>query len=111
MNHYRDIYKTLYCVDVDDYDVHHIDHDRSNNDIENLLPVPPYLHKEYHVKYLKAERIGFEFPKKMFSNNVCKDSYDFDIITDYLQVLSECSRYMDMKIIADMRLKNKGGRK
>lgn len=30
------------------YEVHHLDHDRNNNDIENLVAIPFHLHNEYH---------------------------------------------------------------
>lgn len=30
------------------YEIHHIDHDRKNNDIDNLVALPKKLHRRYH---------------------------------------------------------------
>ena len=30
------------------YDVHHIDHDKTNNDIDNLVAMPKHEHRHYH---------------------------------------------------------------
>lgn len=46
---YRKYYKDYYGIDFDsNYVVHHIDFDRSNNDINNLLLLPSKLHSRYH---------------------------------------------------------------
>lgn len=46
---YRQLYKDHYGIDFDDtMVVHHIDFDRSNNDISNLLLMPMRLHARYH---------------------------------------------------------------
>lgn len=34
----------------DGYDIHHIDHDRSNNNIENLIAMPESEHHKLHMK-------------------------------------------------------------
>ena len=31
------------------YDIHHIDHDKSNNDIENLVAIPESEHHKLHM--------------------------------------------------------------
>lgn len=46
---YREKYKRYYGIDFDkDFDVHHIDLDRENNDIDNLILLPKILHERYH---------------------------------------------------------------
>lgn len=46
---YRQLYKDYYGIDFDDsMIVHHIDFDRKNNSIENLLLMPRELHAKYH---------------------------------------------------------------
>ena len=50
-NDYISIYKDATGIDFDssNYEVHHIDEDRSNNDIENLVLLPKELHSKYHI--------------------------------------------------------------
>lgn len=44
---YRKFYAQYYGIKVpEDFDIHHIDFDRSNNDPSNLLMLPKNLHKE-----------------------------------------------------------------
>lgn len=49
---YRQLYKEHYGLEFgSDMEVHHIDFDRSNNDINNLLLLPSSLHSKYHFVY------------------------------------------------------------
>jgi len=46
---YRKYYEEYFNVKLPkDFDVHHIDSDRSNNHIENLVAIPKALHTRYH---------------------------------------------------------------
>lgn len=46
---YRELYKDYYGIDFDNYfDVHHIDRNRKNNNINNLLLLPSKLHSQFH---------------------------------------------------------------
>lgn len=50
LKNYRLKYKRYYDIDFDSsYDVHHIDFDRTNNDINNLILLPKELHSKYHL--------------------------------------------------------------
>lgn len=50
MENYRLKYKRYYGIDFGkDYVIHHIDFDRNNNDISNLLLLPKELHTQYHI--------------------------------------------------------------
>lgn len=53
---YRKLYKEHYCIEFgSDYAVHHIDGNRSNNDISNLLLMPRHIHTAWHNVQLKIE--------------------------------------------------------
>lgn len=46
---YRKFYKETTGIDIPkNFDVHHIDGDRSNNDIMNLVAIPRNIHQAYH---------------------------------------------------------------
>lgn len=49
-SNYRQLYKEWYGIEFGrDMAVHHIDYDRTNNEIDNLLLLPMELHIQYHV--------------------------------------------------------------
>ena len=71
---YRKYYKDYYGIDFDSsYVIHHIDFDRSNNDINNLILLPSKLHSRYHFLLT-----GFN-PDK---NNKGIASLDFKIVSE-----------------------------
>lgn len=46
---YRKLYAKHYGIKIPpEYDIHHIDFDRNNNNIENLLLLPKKLHRKLH---------------------------------------------------------------
>ena len=50
LKNYRLKYKRHYHIDFDSgYDIHHIDGNHENNDIDNLLLLPKELHARYHM--------------------------------------------------------------
>lgn len=50
MSNYRTIFKNHYHLSFDsDIHIHHIDHNRQNNSIENLIALPAPLHRQYHT--------------------------------------------------------------
>lgn len=61
------------CPVPENYEVHHIDHDKNNNVIENLIAIPVEEHRRIHSSYAKANhverlielaRVGREAAKK-----------------------------------------------
>lgn len=62
---YRKLYKEHYCIEFgNDYAVHHIDGDRSNNNISNLLLMPRDIHTKWHnvqpkIEILKSQPIQY----------------------------------------------------
>ena len=83
LKNYRLKYKRYYNIDFDDtYDVHHIDFNHNNNDIDNLILLPKALHSKYHfcLGILGCPDGKLEFNAKI---NV---SFE-DSISDYLIIL------------------------
>lgn len=50
MKDYKRVYANYYCIKWDsaEFEIHHIDRNRENNDVHNLVLLPKKLHKEYH---------------------------------------------------------------
>lgn len=60
---YRAYYKQYYGIEFgSNYVVHHIDFNRENNDIRNLLLLPKELHAKYHL-VINALSFGDDKPK------------------------------------------------
>jgi hypothetical protein len=51
MSKYREKYIKHHGEPPEGWHIHHIDGDRKNNDIDNLIAVPPSLHEWIHDKY------------------------------------------------------------
>ncbi len=48
-NNYRQYYKEHYGIEFgSEFSIHHLDRNRNNNDINNLLLIPSLVHQRYH---------------------------------------------------------------
>ena len=57
MTNYRKIYEKAVGEKIEEgYEIHHIDFDRNNNNILNLVALPKCIHREYHTLLLKIKR-------------------------------------------------------
>lgn len=93
---YRTKYKRHFGIKFgSDFDIHHMDFDRNNNDISNLLLLPKELHVRYHA-ILRSLRIADGFLDVRLSNAVITDysAFDFDLLP---QIIEECSKWVWLK--------------
>ena len=104
---YRAKYKRYYNIDFDsDYVIHHIDFDRSNNDIKNLLLLPKELHQRYHF-YLSA-MCGSDWKSGKVEMKT-KISYDLmpytndEYIYGFLETVKECRKWLQYKDGLDIK--------
>ena len=76
---YRKLYKDYYGIDFDDYfEVHHIDRNRENNNIDNLLLLPSELHRQFHFNLNILEKYKIE--------DISKISTTFEMDKNFLEV-------------------------
>ena len=74
---YRQYYKKYFGIEFGpEMAVHHIDFDRTNNNIENLLLLPKELHSKYHwyVSALGGAGTGMIDPDMRISANTYRNS-------------------------------------
>lgn len=97
---YREIYKRHTGKDIPkDFEIHHIDFNRKNNDIENLVALPKEVHQEYHkrfkdmpidttltIKILPIYASGREFNK-----------YCVERINAFLEIWEICNKWCDYR--------------
>lgn len=103
---YRQIYKDNYGIEfTSDYEVHHIDMNRNNNDISNLLLLPKKLHHQYHFALSQlnemADEEGYKESICMFSGMIdetTKWSYMLGTLTRFGVAMEECAKWYDYKL-------------
>lgn len=99
MKSYRKLYKEHFNVEFGkDYEIHHIDGNRENNNIENLLLLPRKLHQEYHKAVYNLKNLtDFEtdIPKNLCCGNM--NGYIFDNLKSFMDISSECQKWVEYK--------------
>lgn len=120
---YRTKYKRFYNIEFGkEYAIHHIDFDRTNNDISNLVLLPTELHSKYHL-IINALSIC---PQKPKADGIIDVRLSNFLITDYNakmfdllpETVAECRKWIKWrdehysgalrKVIFDERWKDGG---
>lgn len=105
---YRAKYKKHYNIDFDrNYDVHHIDFNRENNEISNLLLVPKILHSKYHT--YKQEYDMFcndKLDLKLSYCSMMRRNLQLYYMEKLLDVLKEIESWIIMKHLEDIGIKS-----
>lgn len=108
---YRKLYETHFDIKLSkDYDVHHIDFDRENNTIDNLIAMPNKLHRNYHKLLLQN--------KNYHSNNMLHLELNTDVninihnntvkfIKNMSTILNEISKYTQYKKCLELNINPK----
>ena len=108
---YRREFKKYYNLELsEEYDIHHIDLNHENNDMNNLMILPKILHIKYH-SLLNDLRISkpiktITLDLKIHGNQTNLNSYNLQIIKDLISVLDECAKWYDYKLYLDGKLNN-----
>ena len=109
---YRKKFKNHYNIDFSNYyEIHHIDMNHENNDIDNLMILPKELHEEYHKLVLTTAFLGNggstrTIPVRIHGNQANSYSYGLDSMRRLLDVLYECSIWYDFKQYLDGKIPN-----
>lgn len=102
---YRKIISKHYHVDLtSEYDVHHIDGNRENNCIENLMVLPSTLHKRYH--FLKGIVASKQFPVEVYSSFANSEIYYLEAARRFIETLEQCNQWYDYKLYLDGLMPN-----
>lgn len=78
-SNYRKKYLEYFGLEDDkNFQIHHLDFNNENNDINNLVLIPKELHQDLHNAFLNAERINKAsicFDVSDFSRLICNGYY------------------------------------
>lgn len=95
-NNYREYYKKYFNIELDSkFEVHHIDGNRDNNKINNLLLLPSQTHFNFH----QTSRFFSTF--KEVSPDLIRlqksSTYDIEQLEIYISAICEIKRFFDYK--------------
>ena len=86
---YRKKYIEKYGIIPNNFEVHHLDGDRCNNEFENLVAIPKDIHNKYHnikskmINFLKMFRDFRSLPKKTNIGIIDEYKKITDVIFEY----------------------------
>lgn len=111
---YRKKYKRYYGIDFSkDYVVHHIDFDRSNNDISNLLLMPRKLHAQYHFCLTsmgcETDQTGPKFMVDGRIRSTMHGDWYLSVLERFGDIMMECAKWYDYKNYLDGYMPNVHG--
>ena len=96
MENYIKIYEEHYGIQIpDEYVIHHMDRDRSNNKISNLLLLPEKLHQQYHFYSQGSGNDGFTFGTEL--SDMFRYDYNHVTAERLLEVLKQCEFWCFVK--------------
>lgn len=93
---YRKVYKSETGIvwDTKKYDVHHIDENRRNNNIGNLVLLPKKIHKQYHYfSSLMLARYNFN----ILSNYFFPNDYECYEIQKYIDLKCSIFKFIQLR--------------
>ena len=95
---YRKLYSDHYKIAIPEgFDIHHIDEDRENNDISNLVLLPSRLHHQYH--FYKSIAMKWNPGGDLYSQDI--SSYNLKSVEAYCKACNECKVWMHLKSYMD----------
>lgn len=101
---YRKYYEQYYGIKIPaQYDIHHMDLNRDNNSIDNLLLLPKDVHHRYHFCLnatrgdIKEKRINVEIRGNIANEN----NYDMEMVENLIYAIRECNKWYDYKMYLD----------
>ena len=104
---YRKYFKKYYGIDFSkDYDIHHIDLNHYNNDINNLMLIPKELHQRYHKCINSMDKSDVLMRHIITGNMVSSNNYKLQIIKQAIEIIEECNKWYDYKMYLDGKIGN-----
>ena len=97
---YRKFYEKEVCKIPDGFVIHHIDFDRNNNKIHNLVMLPSRLHSQYHFYKTQISHMNEVIETKMtLLANCCvyRNKKYIEFLVKFQEIYEECCRWVIKK--------------
>ena len=105
LKNYREKYKRHYNIDFgSEYVVHHIDENKQNNDISNLLLLPRELHNKYHL--CKNIVTSSNPPLEIVESGNHEQKYYITYLSHFIETIRECNKWYDYKLFLEGEMPN-----
>jgi hypothetical protein len=88
-----------------EYHIHHMDLNKKNNYIKNLLLLPSKLHQQYHYYYSILKSVNYEQYLLDIKHNNYEDYYMINAFNKFAEIKIECSKWHDFQIIFNLEKK------
>lgn len=98
---YRKFYSEKIGEEVPkDFDIHHLDHDRQNNDFFNLVAIPKKLHRKYHKIYSELEGSGGVQNSLFILPNDNSGLFEWKLskFIEYNEIRNEIIQYLNIRM-------------
>lgn len=107
---YRLKYKLYYGVDFgQEFAVHHIDFNRANNGIDNLILLPKDLHERYHflvaALFHSDDKLSVHYKIDIANGS----TYEYDMMRQFCEVMQEVQKWKLYKVQLEMQRSVKNG--
>lgn len=107
MTDYKKLYAEHFGITWEEgFEIHHIDGNRGNNDISNLILLPGELHRQLHMFLPKIMASAGETSTRDFIERIVHrelnygSSYDQELLLHLTSTLSECERWGFLKYVS-----------
>ena len=101
---YRKKYMEYYNIDLGEgFEIHHLDGNRNNNSIDNLLLLPKKLHREYH--FYKNIVCSCDIPTQICGNGAHSQNYYLVAVERFIEIMRQCAMWYDYKMSLDLEIK------
>lgn len=99
---YRKLYEKHYGIQIPKgFVIHHIDCDRNNNDISNLIMLPNELHQRFHWYFTQIQSVKTGDAAKNYLKNAQASMYDGNVYMGFGRVIIELARWIEHKNFMD----------
>lgn len=107
---YRKFYREVVCAIPTGFDIHHLDEDKKNNKIPNLLMLPSELHQQYHDAKTRLNYLFSNAPTSEITSILDRgnnwNSIFLDSLKEFEEIRKECSKWADYKLFCLNKIPN-----
>lgn len=99
---YRKLYRDTFSLrkqQLEGFDIHHIDLNRENNSISNLVALPSELHRQFHLNLSSVPEV-ITVTKELRSIVDGGNGYgefSLNALSRYIEIKNECNKWLDYR--------------
>lgn len=98
-SNYRKFYQGQCGIQIPDgFDIHHLDFDRSNNNLDNLLLLPTELHSKYHQLVMVCSQKPTDIILSTIEHGNGYNFFYLEQLKEFTLVYTECQKWKDYKM-------------